>query len=75
MKVAVVGLGAVGGLIAARLARAGLAVSALAAVQPWPGYREHGLLVDSVGKRSVAPHRRRRGCARRSDRRSWWCWP
>ena len=54
MKVAVVGLGAVGGLIAARMAGAGHAVSALARGQTLARVRERGLVVDSAGKRSVA---------------------
>ena len=54
MKVAVVGLGAVGGLIAARLAAAGHAVSALARGETLARVRERGLVVDSAGKRSVA---------------------
>jgi 2-dehydropantoate 2-reductase len=54
MKVAVVGLGAVGGLIAARLAGAGHEVSALARGETLARVRERGLIVDSVGKRSVA---------------------
>ncbi len=54
MKVAVVGLGAVGGLIAARMAAAGHAVSALARGETLARVRERGLVVDSAGKRSVA---------------------
>ncbi len=54
MKVAVVGLGAVGGLIAARLAGAGHEVSALARGETLARVRERGLIVDSAGKRSVA---------------------
>jgi 2-dehydropantoate 2-reductase len=54
MKVAVVGLGAVGGLIAARMAAAGHSVSALARGETLARVRERGLVVDSAGKRSVA---------------------
>jgi 2-dehydropantoate 2-reductase len=54
VKVAVVGLGAVGGLVAARMAAAGHAVSALARGETLTRVRERGLLVDSAGKRSVA---------------------
>jgi 2-dehydropantoate 2-reductase len=49
MRVAVVGLGAVGGLIAARLARAGHTVSALARGQTLARVRERGLVVDAAG--------------------------
>ena len=48
MKVAVVGLGAVGGLIAARLARAGHAVSAVARGATLERVRAHGIRVDSA---------------------------
>jgi 2-dehydropantoate 2-reductase len=48
MKVAVVGLGAVGGLIAARLARAGHEVSALARGETLARVRAQGLLVTSA---------------------------
>jgi 2-dehydropantoate 2-reductase len=54
MKVAIVGLGAVGGLIAARLAAAGHGVSALARGQTLARVRERGLVVESGAKRSVA---------------------
>ena len=54
LKVAIVGLGAVGGLIAARLAGAGHAVSALTRGETLTRVRERGLVVDSAGKRSVA---------------------
>ncbi len=47
MKVAVVGLGAVGGLIAARLARAGHEVSALARGETLARVRSDGLQVES----------------------------
>jgi 2-dehydropantoate 2-reductase len=48
MKIAVVGLGAVGGLIAARLARAGHAVSALARGDTLARVRADGLQVESA---------------------------
>ena len=48
MKVAVVGLGAVGGLIAARLARAGHDVSALARGATLERVRDEGLAVESA---------------------------
>jgi 2-dehydropantoate 2-reductase len=54
MRVAVVGLGAVGGLIAARLAGAGHEVSALARGETLARVGERGLIVDSAAKRSVA---------------------
>ena len=54
MKVAIVGLGAVGGLIAARLASAGHEVSALARGETLARVRERGLIVESAGSRSVA---------------------
>ena len=54
MKVGVVGLGAVGGLIAARLAGAGHEVSALARGETLARVRERGLIGDSAGTRSVA---------------------
>jgi 2-dehydropantoate 2-reductase len=53
VKVAVVGLGAVGGLVAARMAAAGHAVSALARGETLVRVRERGLIVESAGKRSV----------------------
>lgn len=49
MKVAVVGLGAVGGLIASRLAQAGHEVSALARGRTLEVVREHGLVVEDKG--------------------------
>jgi 2-dehydropantoate 2-reductase len=49
MKIAVVGLGAVGGLIAARLARAGHRVSALARGETLARVRERGLQVEGAG--------------------------
>ena len=54
MKVAIVGLGAVGGLIAARLANAGHEVSALARGETLARVRERGLIVEPAGTRSVA---------------------
>jgi 2-dehydropantoate 2-reductase len=48
MRVAVVGLGAVGGLIAARLARAGHEVSALARGETLARIRAHGIQVESA---------------------------
>ena len=54
MKIAIVGLGAVGGLIAARLANAGHEVSALARGETLARVRERGLIVESAGTRSVA---------------------
>lgn len=47
MKITVVGLGAVGGLIAARLANAGHAVSAFARGATLAAVRRHGLRLDS----------------------------
>jgi 2-dehydropantoate 2-reductase len=54
MKIAIVGLGAIGGLIAARLAGAGHRVSALARGETLTRVRERGLVVESAGQRSVA---------------------
>jgi len=54
MKVAVVGLGAVGGLIAARLAQAGTAVSALARGATLDAVRARGLRLVLDGRTSVA---------------------
>lgn len=55
MKVAVVGLGAVGGLIAARLAGAGHAVSALARGATLARVRERGIVVvDATGAKTSA---------------------
>ncbi len=48
MKIAIVGLGAVGGLMAARLARAGHEVSALARAATLARVRENGLRVDAA---------------------------
>jgi 2-dehydropantoate 2-reductase len=56
MKVCVAGLGAVGGLVAARLALAGHEVSALARGATLQAVREHGLvLITNQGERRVAP--------------------
>jgi 2-dehydropantoate 2-reductase len=49
MRIAIVGLGAVGGLIAARLARAGQPVSALARGETLARVRAEGLQVESAG--------------------------
>jgi len=54
MKVAVVGLGAVGGLIAARMAQAGHDVSALARGATLARVRDDGLVVESNAGRTVA---------------------
>ena len=54
MRIAVVGLGAVGGLIAARMAAAGHAVSALARGETLARSASAASLVDSAGKRSMA---------------------
>ena len=53
MRVAVVGLGAVGGLIAARLAGAGHAVSALARGATLERVRANGIVVESAAGRSA----------------------
>jgi 2-dehydropantoate 2-reductase len=54
MKVCIAGLGAIGGLFAARLAAAGHEVSALARGATLAALREHGLaLISSAGERSV----------------------
>ena len=50
MKVAVIGLGAVGGLVAARMAQAGYEVCALARGQTLARVRERGLVVESAGQ-------------------------
>jgi 2-dehydropantoate 2-reductase len=55
MKVAIAGLGAVGGLIAARLARAGHAVSALARGETLARVRASGLQLDSAGTSVTVP--------------------
>ena len=54
MKIAVVGLGAVGGLMAARLARAGLPVSGLARGATLTAVRDMGLRVQEGGQETVA---------------------
>lgn len=54
MKVAVVGLGAVGGLVAARLAGARHEVFALARGQTLANVRDRGLVVESKGERRTA---------------------
>ncbi len=48
MRIAIVGLGAVGGLLAARLSSAGHAVSALARGATLAAVREHGLVLHSA---------------------------
>ena len=53
MKVAVIGLGAVGGLVAARMAQAGHEVSALARGATLARVRERGLVVESAGQRTT----------------------
>ncbi len=54
MRIAIVGLGAVGGLIAARLARAGQPVCALARGQTLDAVRRNGLrLIDASGEQSL----------------------
>jgi len=55
MKIAVVGLGAVGGLLAVRLAGAGHRVSALARGATLAAVRARGVILESAGLRSVAP--------------------
>ena len=52
MKVAIIGLGAVGGLIAARMAEAGHEVSALARGETLARVRERGVIVESAGRRT-----------------------
>jgi 2-dehydropantoate 2-reductase len=54
MKITVVGLGAVGGLIAARLARAGHEVSALARGRTLQAVRERGLVLHMGGQVQLA---------------------
>jgi 2-dehydropantoate 2-reductase len=54
MKIAVVGLGAVGGLIAARLAAAGHQVSALARGATLAAVRAHGLRLVAAGQETTA---------------------
>ena len=55
MKIAVVGLGAVGGLIAARLTGAGHAVSALARGATLDAVRNHGLRLAMSGRQTQVP--------------------
>ena len=55
MKIAVVGLGAVGGLIAVRLAQAGHTVSAVARGATLARVRERGLLLDAGGSTVAMP--------------------
>ena len=55
MRIAVVGLGAVGGLLAARLARAGHDVAALARGATLEQVRAHGLQLDSGGSSVSVP--------------------
>lgn len=57
MKIAVVGVGAVGGLIAARLALAGHEVSALARGATLAAVRKHGLRLRAGGQESAVPLR------------------
>ena len=54
MRIGVVGLGAVGGLLAVRLAGAGHRVSALARGATLAAVRAHGLVLEAGGTRSVA---------------------
>jgi len=54
MKIAVVGLGAVGGLMAARLARVGLPVSGLARGATLSAVRDGGLRVQEGGQETIA---------------------
>jgi len=55
MRIAVVGLGAVGGLLAGRLARAGHAVSALARGETLARVRANGLQLESAGASVSVP--------------------
>ena len=55
MKIAVVGLGAIGGLLAGRLARAGHTVSALARGETLARVRANGLQLDSAGASESVP--------------------
>ena len=54
MRIAIVGLGAIGGLLAARLAAAGHTVSALARSATLAALREHGVRVRSAGGEETA---------------------
>jgi 2-dehydropantoate 2-reductase len=53
MKITIVGLGAIGGLLAARLAQAGHEVNALARGATLTALRERGLVVESRGERET----------------------
>ena len=55
MKIAVVGMGAVGGFLAARLAAAGFEVAALARGETLAALREHGLRLLAVGQETSTP--------------------
>lgn len=55
MRVAIVGLGAVGGLIAARMARAGHRVAALARGETLARVRERGVAIEANGERTTTP--------------------
>ncbi len=55
MKIAVVGLGAIGGLLAARLAGAGVDVSALVRSATLDAVRERGLRIDAAGGSTTTP--------------------
>ncbi len=55
MRIAVVGLGAVGGFLAARLMRGGHRVSALARGAALAAVREHGLRLDEGGRVTAHP--------------------
>jgi 2-dehydropantoate 2-reductase len=54
MRVAIVGLGAIGGYLAARLAAAGHEVSALARGETLARVRERGLVLEMAGERTTA---------------------
>ena len=53
MKISVVGVGAIGGLLAARLAQAGHQVNALARGATLAAIRERGLVVESRGTKAI----------------------
>ena len=55
MKIAVVGVGAVGGFMAARLAAAGFEVAALARGETLAALREHGLRLLAAGQETSTP--------------------
>jgi 2-dehydropantoate 2-reductase len=57
MKIAVVGMGAVGGLLAARLATAGFDVAALARGDTLAALRERGLRLLTAGQETITPIR------------------